>query len=144
MQKTMFNDLPESERLRLLIDNCDSRDETSYMKDLSDEELDIKREKLTENTIQYFSLDEELKEMSAAFKKRMDPLKKENRAICEQVKTRKEEVNGTLFHFADHEQSIMNTYDERGEFVSSRRLRPEEKQGKLFVRNGGKVVNEEQ
>ena len=142
MQKTMFHEVPESERLRLLIDNCDARDETSYMKDLSDEELDIKRETLTTTFIKVFKLEEEKKKAVQAFKDQIEPMKEEARTLCEQVDTRKEEVTGTLFHFANHEESLMLTYDERGEFVSSRRLRPEEKQGKLFVAHGAKAVGE--
>jgi hypothetical protein len=132
----MFHDVPEDQRLRLLMDNCDSRDETTYMKTLTAEELDIKRETLAENMITFYGLEEDFKKVKDEFKDKMDPIKDENREICQQVKTGKEEVKGILFHFADHEDSVMNTYDERGEFVSSRRLRPDEKQGKLFIAHG--------
>lgn len=136
MQKTIFQDVPVEQRVQLLADNCDDRDETSYMKVLTQEELDIKRETLAENMITFYGLEEELKEIKEGFKLKMDPLKDANREICSQVKTGKEEVKGILFHFADHEESVMNTYDERGEFVQSRRLKPEEKQGKLFIAHG--------
>lgn len=133
MSKTMFHDVPPEERGRLLADNCYSRDDMSYMKTLTPEELDIKRETLAENMINLYGLEEELKEIKEGFKDRMDPIKESNREICEAVKTGKEEVKGVLYHFTDHVESVMNTFDERGEFVQSRRLKPEEKQAKLFV-----------
>ena len=133
MSKTMFADVDPSKRLQLLIDNCDDHEKTSYLKDLTDEELDIKRETLTSNCITVFKLEEELKVIKDGFKDHINPLKDETRELRKQVETRKEQVNGTLFHFADHEASIMETYDQNGEFVSSRRLRPEEKQARLFV-----------
>lgn len=47
---------------------------------------------------------------------------------------RKATVTGTLYHIADHETGIMNTYDEQGEFISSRRMRPGERvQTKIFA-----------
>lgn len=141
MSKTMFADVPPENRLRMLMDNCDSRDETKYMKDLSQEELDVKRETLTTNYININDLDEELAIIKASFKERTEPLKQENKTLLAQVKTRKEEVKGVIFNFADHEEGMMNTFDEGGDLIQSRRLRPDERQAKLFVA-GGKAVNE--
>jgi len=143
MAKTMFADVPPAQRLQVLMDNCDGHEKTSYLKDLTNEEKDIKRETLTANCIRVFHLEEEKKDAVAAFKAQIDPLKDQTRLLCQQVETGKEEVNGMLFHFADHEQSVMNTYDEMGEFVASRRLKPEEKQARLFIAPGGKVANGE-
>ena len=136
MSKTMFADVPPEDRLRLLIDNCDSREETNYMKDLGQEELDVKRETLTANYIQINDFDEELTAIKAGFKEKTEPLKLQNKSLLTQIKTRKEEVKGIIFNFADHEGGMMNTYDEQGELISSRRLRPEEKQAKLFIAHG--------
>ena len=119
-------------RLQLLKDNCDKTEETKYYKDLSPEELDIKRESLTSKMIQLSDWEDDLAEIKDGFKEKMDPVKRESKELLYQVKTRKELIEGTLYHIADHEQSVMETYDENGDFVSSRRLRPEEKQPKLF------------
>jgi len=136
MEKTMFSDVPVNQRVQVLMDNCAAHEKTSYLKDLTPEEIDVKNETISANCIQVFRLEEKKKEAIAGFKVQIDPLKEQTRTLCEQVETRKEEVNGMLFHFPDHELSIMNTYDELGEFVSSRRLRPEEKQARLFVAHG--------
>lgn len=139
----MFADVPPEQRLQVLRDNCDSMEETSYTKDLTQYELDVKQETIAANCINVFQLEEDKKKAIQVFKDQIDPLKEETRELCGQVKNRKEEVKGKLFHFADHETSIMNTYDEMGEFVASRRLKPEEKQARLFIAPGGKVASGE-
>lgn len=139
----MFEDILPEDRLRLLIDNCDNREEGPYMKELNAEELDFKRESITENYITLNDLDEDLAKVKQDFKKKTDPLKLKNKALLKEVKTRKEERKGWLFSFFNLEEGIVNIYDEKGEFISSRRLDPLErvKQAKLFIAHP-KAVNE--
>lgn len=129
----MFADTPDlTERLRLLNQNADSRDTTSYVRNLSQEELDFKRETHVDNCIELDRLNDELKIVKAEYKEKMEPVADENKKLLRQIKTRQEELTGTIFNFADYEEGMMNTYDENGEFVGSRRLKPEEKQLKAF------------
>lgn len=130
--KTFMPDLPPDQRLQLLKDNCDDREETTYYKDLSQDDLDIKRESLSDNLVKLSEWEDELTDIKKEHKVKSDPLKVQNKILLTEIKTRKQEVTGVLYHIADHEQVIMETYDEQGEFVSSRRLRPNEKQPKLF------------
>lgn len=127
-EKTMFADVPIHLRRSVLIDNCVHHEEATYLKDLTPEELDIKRETLHASLSKMFRIQEEAKKVAAAFRDQVKPLSDECHILCEQVDTGKEEVTGMLFDFPDHEASVMNTYDEKGEFVSSRRLTPKEKQ----------------
>lgn len=122
--------MPLHLRVNILKENCVNEDFTpsTYLKDLTPEELDIKRETLHASLSKMFRLQEEAKEIAADFKARIKPLSEECHILVEQVDTGKEEITGMLFDFPDHENSVMNTYDEKGEFVSSRRLTPKEKQ----------------
>jgi len=124
----MFSDVPLHLRPSVLRDNCVHEEETTYLKDLTPEELDVKRETLHASLSKMFRIQEEAKKQAAAFRDQVKPLSEECHILCEQVDTGKEEVTGTLYDFPDHENSVMNTYDEKGEFVSSRRLTPKEKQ----------------
>lgn len=124
--------LPE-DRLQYMIDNCDGHESTTYYKELSQDELDAKREGLVDNLIKISQAEDELNRHKETFKSIANPLKIENKTLQVEVKTRKAEIKGRLFHFADHANSLMNTYDETGEFVSSRRLRPDEKQARLYI-----------
>ena len=62
----------------------------------------------------------------------MKPLKEANRVRLSEIKTKQTTVEGTLYHIPNYDESMMETFDENGELVSSRRLRPEEKQGTVF------------
>lgn len=138
--KTFMPEMDPAQRLQLLKDNCDSREETTYYKDLTPDMLDIKRESLSENLIKLAEWEDELNQVKDAHKIKSKPLKEENKGLLLEVKTRKQMIKGMLYNIADHEQGIMETYDEQGEFVSSRRLRPDERQQKMFPIK--KAVNE--
>jgi hypothetical protein len=132
----MFANVPLEQRVSVLKDNCDHAESTSYMKDLTQEELDVKRERHIDNCIDLSRMKDELKEIKDRFKESMSPLEDENKRLLIEVKTRKEEKKGWLFEFRDHEAGMVNVYDETGEFVNMRRMRPDEKQAKLFVAHG--------
>jgi hypothetical protein len=125
--KTFMPELDHIERLRCLRDNCDSHEETNYMRELSPDELDAKRELLTENLIKMSDAESVLEEAKEVCKAVTKPLSKVNAVLIEEVKNRRTRVNGILFNIADPESGMMETYDEEGEFVKSRRLSPEEK-----------------
>lgn len=131
--KKFMPDVSPQERVRLLRENCDSQETTTYLRDLSQEELDNKRETLVDNLIKASNLEDELNEIKDGYKTKMKPLKDANKILQQEVKTRKEQVSGNLYHMANHEDGMMETYDENGDLVSTRRLRPEEKQARLFV-----------
>jgi hypothetical protein len=133
MEKFIMPELVPEERLQYLINACDGHEQTTYYKDLTQDELDSKREKLVDNLIKVSQAEDVLNEYKAEFKSIAEPLKLENKSLQFEVKTGKAEIKGRLFHFADHINGFMNTYDESGEFVSSRRLRPDEKQARLYI-----------
>jgi hypothetical protein len=133
MEKFIMPELMPDDRLRYLIDNCDAHEQTTYYKELTREEIDGKRELLVDNLIKVSQAEDELNVHKAEFKSVADPLKLENKSLQFEVKTGKAEIKGRIFHFADHSNGTMNTYDEAGEFVSSRRLRPDEKQARLYI-----------
>lgn len=127
MSKPFMPEVSFDERIRLLRDNADSIDPSTYMKELSDDELDAKREQLVSNLEKISSFDEELDKAKERHKINTKPLKSENSVLLKEIKNRKMEISGTLYSIADREAGIMTVYDENGEFVSSRRLRPDEK-----------------
>lgn len=67
-------------------------------------------------------------------------MKQTNKRLLTEIKTKQTDVDGTLFHMANHDDGMMEIYDQDGDLVSSRRLRPEEKQGTIF--SLPKVVNQ--
>ena len=133
MAKIFMPGATPDERLRVLRDTADKMEETSYERELSPDELDAKREKFVDNSIKISSLEDELNEKKTEFKNKIDPVKLENKTLQYEVKTKKTKVKGTLFHLANHEDGMMETYDHSGEMIGSRRLRPDERQARLYI-----------
>lgn len=130
MPKIFMPDATPEDRLRILRDNHGS-EKTKYFKQLTQEEMDVRRERLAENSIEHFELSEQLKEVKADFKDKMEPLIVDNHKIMKELKTGQAEVEGEIFFVPDHDSSMMETYNADGELISSRRLRPEEKQQRI-------------
>lgn len=133
MGKLFMPDMEPADRLEALEANADKVEETDYLKPLTPEELDVRREKHTENSIKLSDLEEEKKDAVSGFKAKMEPLQVENKELLFEIKTKQAKVSGRLYHLANHGESMMETYDENGEMISSRRLRPEEKQGRMHL-----------
>lgn len=127
--------MPEStpkERLMVMQESATKVEQTTYQKSLSADELAARREDLADDCIKLNQFEDELKEIKDGFKDKMDPLKAANKLRLTEIKTKQSTVDGTLYHIANHEAGMMETYDNEGYLVSSRRLRPEEKQGTIF------------
>lgn len=133
MAKIFMPDATPEERLNDLRNNADKIDNTDYEKELSEDELIAKREEFVDNSIEVSKLEDELNEKKKEFKNKIEPIKLTNRSLQREIKTKKRWVKGQLFHMANHTDSMMETYDETGELVSSRRLRPDEKQVRMQV-----------
>ena len=141
MAKIFMPELSPSERLNALKNNADQIEETTYERELTQDELDGKREMFVDNSIKISMLEDELNEHKANYKGKIDPIKLVNKVLQQEVKTKKQKVKGTLFHMANHTSGYMETYDETGELIGTRRLRPDEKQGHLFV--AGRAANDQ-
>lgn len=140
MAKKFMPELTPKERLSLMQENAAKIENTNYQKTLTPEELAERREDLADNCIKLNKFEDELKEVKDDFKLKMDPLKQTNKRLLTEIKTKQTDVDGTLFHMANHDDGMMEIYDQDGDLVSSRRLRPEEKQGTIF--SLPKVVNQ--
>lgn len=112
-----------------------SIEEGTYLKHLSSEELEIKREALTDNVIKAADLEEKKKAYVDSIKAELKPLSIERRSLMATLKTKHEEVEGKIYHVDDQDEGVMNSFNENGEFINSRRLRPEERQTTIFSIN---------
>jgi hypothetical protein len=130
--KQFMPDVTPKERLMILQENAHKVEQTTYQKALSAEELAARREDLADNCIKLNTLEDELKEVKDGYKLKMDPLKISNKTLLTEIKTKQTTIDGTLFSLSNHEDGMMEVYDNEGYLISSRRLRPEEKQGNLY------------
>lgn len=132
MSKLFMPEIEPQQRLLLLQQNADHIEETTYYKPLTADELDLRREELTDNAIKLSEHEDEKKEIMGEFKVKMDPLIKRNKKLLSECKTRQAEIVGALYYMANHDDGMMETYDAAGELIASRRLRPDEKQKNIF------------
>lgn len=128
------------ERTMLMQENAAKVEQTTYHRVLSPEELADRREDLADNCIKLNQKEDELKEVKDSFKLEMDPLKNKNKVLLTEIKTKQTTVDGTLYHMANHDEGFMETYDNDGYLISTRRLRPDERQGTIF--SLAKAVNQ--
>lgn len=133
MAKIFMPDADPEERINILRNNADKIEQTDYEKELTEEELIAKREEFVDNSIDVSKLEDELAEKKKEYKNKIEPIKLVNRSLQKEIKTKKRWVKGQLFYMADHVNGMMETWDETGELVSSRRLRPDEKQVRMQV-----------
>lgn len=136
MHENFHPDLAPEDRLKQLQIEADRTLEGQhYQRELTEEEILDRREKFTQNSINLGNLDDELDLIKEGFKLKMKPLKEENTVLLQQLKTKQESKRDNLYEIFDHANSMAVTYNTSGEWVSERRLRPDEKQTSLYAIN---------
>lgn len=146
-EKFMPELVDHQDRLQMLIEGADTVRNEEYFADLSQAEVDQKNEQFALNASELNKIELRKKEEMDKFKAEMKPLEIIYSNLLEEITLKKERRTGRLFDIIDTESSMMLTYDENGDLIASRRLRPEEKKGqsKLFIPNNrviNKAVNE--
>ena len=139
MSLQFMPELSSNDRLRLLQENAAKTTDGIYQKPLTPEQLDANREKLSDNLIQLSQWEDELSAIKDEYKTKMKPSKEENALLLGEIKTKQKSIVGVLYHVPNFEEKMMEVYDEEGELIESRRLRPDEQQGRLFI--AGKTAN---
>jgi hypothetical protein len=130
--KQFLPDATAYERKVALQENAAKVEQTTYQRPLSEDELISRREKLADNCIKVNVLEDDLKLIKDDFKLKMDPLKADNKQLLSEIKTKQETVEGTIYEMANFDEGMMESYDGEGYMISSRRLRPDERQGNVF------------
>jgi hypothetical protein len=134
MSEIFMPDATPSERLQALRNHADKIEENaSYERELSEEELVAKREQFVDNDGNVETLEDELKAIKKNYKGKIEPIKTLNRGLRYEIKTRRTKEKGTLYHLANQDSGYMETYNEAGELIGKRRLRPDERQTRLYI-----------
>jgi hypothetical protein len=141
MPKIFMPDATPAERLNAFRVHADKIEENAtYERELTPEEVDAKREVYVENDDTVSTLESELNAYKKAYKGKIEPIKILNKELRLEIKSKRTKAKGTLFHMANQDSGFMETYNEDGELISQRRLRPDERQTRLYI--PGKVANE--
>lgn len=130
--ENLYQDLPPEKRIQILEDNAYKVEEGKYSKKLNEDELNLKREALTDNYILLNDLEDQKKAFVDTIKLQQKPLIDENKELLQEVKTGVTIQDGILYLHDDQEAGMMHIYNELGEWIDSRRLRPDERQTNIF------------
>ena len=103
-----------------------------YTRPLSPEEVTQAKEEYAEAGLLISDKTEVFDEIKAQHKKEMKDLKAIQTERLKMYKNKVESKKGTLYHFADQDNSTMTIVDIEGNIVLERRLRPDEKQTSIL------------
>lgn len=126
----------------MLAQHCEHSEETKYYVDLSEQDLVEKHQELSKNLINLYEHEDELNKIKAEYKIIMKPMIVKQKELLEAIAVKKELIEGTLYHIPNQVEGMMETFTAAGELYSSRRLRPDERQARLFIdRDAANVAN---
>lgn len=128
----VFQDLNLDERKTALLDQGATTARTIVNRPFTDGELTEFKNQLSEEMIVLNKVGEELSELKKAYKQKMKPMKKVVSQILTDLRLKFRESEETVYLLADYNADTMNTYDEHGRFIASRKLYPQERQTKII------------
>ena len=133
------------ERIQVMQDTAIKVEDDSYYVPLTQAALDQKREQFTDNSIYLGKKKAEIKELVDTLKEEIKPKVEESQKLLQEITTKQEKREGTVYHIPEYDRSMVISYDQDGEQVGERRMRPDEKNGqsRLFIPStNSKAVNE--
>lgn len=133
MRHFLFNGNESPEEIkRVLVDNAEGTETMTVQKRLTEDELISMREQLAEDSLQIVKHNDILEVAKTEHKAATKPLKLEVKTILSILKSQHKESEETVYRMPNFETGMMEYVNLEGLVVSSRRLKPEEKQGNVF------------
>lgn len=117
-----------AERREFLNNNASQVIDGQFFRRFDEEDMQVTREEYTSKSIELHRLVEEFKQVKEDFKRRLKALGEEHSSLINLLMQSGEWVNGKQYGFDDQVRGVMEFYDENGQFISSRRLYPNERQ----------------
>jgi hypothetical protein len=131
MDKQIFEQYDADERLRILKENANKTEETTYSKDLSETELEKERQEFAELAVTIANKEEELKEAKESFAKILKPLKQQFNENMTVIHNRRKTVTEEVYLIVDQKTMEVGIYNHRGELIRCRKLTDQEQQYEL-------------
>lgn len=132
MQEVMLSDLPVEDREDVLNANCDQIVEMRYIRKFEQQEKNEKREQVANLSIEINEINEQLKEVKAEFKAKLQPLQEVLKQILGEIKVGGESVKGNAYKMVFPEDGMVGFYAPDGHLIEARPMKPEEKQRTAF------------
>lgn len=120
--------LSPEDRKAVLESEATSIEEGRYTKPLTEAEILEYKDILAEKSIQQAIILDELAQVKDEYKDKLDPLKKDIAASLQAIKFKAIDQEGRLYLLSDYDNKMIHKVDELGNVISSRQMRPEERQ----------------
>lgn len=133
MEKLLGQDYKNpTQREQFLKDNCDACETKGYMRQYTPEELQGHKERLANVSIEITEIEAEKKQVDAAFKGRLKPLKESRAIMVSNIKSKAEYVNEICYRFTDQDTKETGYYNKEGVLVECRPATADELQTTIF------------
>lgn len=132
MEKVLFSNLSENERIQMLSDNADTIEEVGYMKSFTSEEMETMKDRLSKIVIDINDIDEEKKAVNDEFKLRKKPLEIEKQELLTNINSKSKYIVEGCYKFCDHDEQTVGFYNKQGILVHCRPMRQEERNRTIF------------
>ncbi len=130
MDKKIFQEYSEKERIEMLDANADAVEEMNYTDFLTKEELQERKDSLAEISIEESKILDHKKEVMAQIKKDLEPITQEKKTLLTEIKHESINVKDKCYKLI--EGNTVGFYSKKGILVYERAARPEERQGTLM------------
>lgn len=130
MEKTkdLFQELPVEARAGMLRAQAYAVDIDVVRRDFAPDQLDELKTTISEKSVELSKLVDEKKAFVMEIEAKIKPVKLEVGTAVKKLRNRFSESEEEVFMLDNQEEGTMEIYDACGKFLSSRRLRPSEKQ----------------
>ena len=133
MEKQLGKDYTnKDQRIAFLKDNCDLVTEKSYLKQFTPDELQQKKEQLSEASIEINDIEEEKKEILAEIKTRLEPFTTFKKELLKDIKHKASMKKEECYKFIDQTETMVGFYNSDGDLIESRPAFADELQGTIM------------
>lgn len=132
-QEDFLQGLGVNERREFFENNAAEIYQGKYSRPLTEDEVVDAKDKLSDSYIKLSDLEADFEEKKVIHKEKVKPFKIHIGSLAVEIRTRQRFTVGTVYSLANHHTGYMENYNEFGKFLSSRKLRPDEKQAGLFT-----------
>lgn len=133
----VFQDLTVEQRKAAMLDQGCKVERQVVNRPYDEDELSAFKDSLSEQMIELNRIEQELDEIKDKYKVKMKPLRTKVGELLTDLRLKYRENEETVYMLADYVADTMNTYDENGKFIVSRKLYPQERQTKIVTMQTG-------
>jgi len=107
---------------------------STHYRPLEPDELQAAKDNFIQNAHKISTIKEEAKQVMQGYKDQIEALEEENAVYMQSALTKSAEVVEKIYGIDDQQRGTVSFYNENGDLISARRLKPEERQLRIADR----------